>query len=136
MQFVHGTLHVGADGERTDEQLFGRRAVPVGDAAYAPSFLTGQGSSLALVGAYMLAESLAAHDDHATAFTAYERAGHPFVELNQAQISTGEAALFPTTAEALQARNRRLRDLTMSAPTTGRPAHTALTLPDVRRMAS
>ncbi|MGW5454410.1 FAD-dependent monooxygenase [Nocardia sp. NPDC003979] len=112
------------------------RVALVGDAAYAPSFLTGQGSSLALVGAYMLAESLAAHEDHTTAFTAYERASRPFVELNQSQIATGEAALFPTTAEALQARNHRLRDLTTSAPATGRPAHTALTLPEIRRMAS
>ncbi|MGY0501673.1 FAD-dependent monooxygenase [Nocardia sp. FBN12] len=106
------------------------RVAFVGDAAYAPSFLTGQGSSLALVGAYMLAHALATHDDHTAAFTAYERASRGFVELNQAQISTGEAALFPTTAEALEARNHRLRGLTTSPPTTGRPAHTALTLPD------
>lgn len=112
------------------------RVALVGDAAYAPSFLTGQGSSLALVGAYMLAESLAAHDDHTTAFTAYERATRQFVELNQSQISTGEAALFPTTAEALHARNHRLRNLTASPPTTGRPAHTALTLPEIRHGAS
>lgn len=112
------------------------RVVLVGDSAYAPSFLTGQGSSLALVGAYMLAESLAAHDDHTTAFTAYERASRQFVELNQSQISTGEAALFPTTAEALHSRNHRFRTLTVSPPTTGRPAHTALTLPEIRHVAS
>lgn len=35
------------------------RVALVGDAAFAPSFLTGQGTSLALVGAYMLAHSLA-----------------------------------------------------------------------------
>ncbi len=35
----------------------------VGDAAYAPSFLTGQGTSLALSGAYVLAHALAAHRD-------------------------------------------------------------------------
>ncbi|MFE3543044.1 FAD-dependent monooxygenase [Nocardia sp. NPDC059177] len=112
------------------------RVALVGDAAYAPSFLTGQGSSLALVGAYMLAESLAAHDDHITAFTAYERASRPFIEINQSQISTGDAALFPTTAEALQARNHRLRNLTVSPRASGRPAHTALTLPELRGMAS
>ncbi|MGW0251914.1 FAD-dependent monooxygenase [Nocardia goodfellowii] len=112
------------------------RVALVGDAAYAPSFLTGQGSSLALVGAYMLAESLAAHDDHTTAFTDYERAIRPFIELNQSQIATGAAALFPTTADALQVRNQRLRNLTTSPPATGRPAHTALTLPELRRMAS
>ncbi|MFC4375694.1 FAD-dependent monooxygenase [Nocardia halotolerans] len=108
------------------------RVALVGDAAYAPSFLTGQGSSLALVGAYMLADSLAAHDDHLAAFSAYERTSRGFVELNQAQIATGEAALVPTTAEALAARNHRLRSRATSSSTTGRPAHTALTLPDRR----
>lgn len=44
--------------------------VLVGDAGYAPSFLTGQGSSLALVGANMLAHALATHRDHAAAFAA------------------------------------------------------------------
>ncbi|MFI6009726.1 FAD-dependent monooxygenase [Streptomyces sp. NPDC051243] len=105
------------------------RVALVGDAAYAPSFLTGQGSSLALVGAYVLACSLAAHRDHAAAFAAYERGIRGFVELNQAQVGEGDAALFPTTAEALERRNNRLRGLTTLPPATGRPAHTALTLP-------
>ncbi|KQX69460.1 hypothetical protein ASD48_40530 [Streptomyces sp. Root1310] len=39
------------------------RVALVGDAAYAPSFLTGQGSSLALVGAYILADALATNRD-------------------------------------------------------------------------
>ncbi|MET7291030.1 FAD-dependent monooxygenase [Streptomyces griseoloalbus] len=105
------------------------RVALVGDAAYAPSFLTGQGSSLALVGAYMLAGSLASHSDHTAAFAAYERDIRDFVELNQAQVGEGDAALFPTTAEALEKRNSTLRGLTVSPPGTGRPAHTALTLP-------
>ncbi|MFH8241249.1 FAD-dependent monooxygenase [Streptomyces sp. NPDC018321] len=107
----------------------GRTAL-VGDAAHAPSFLTGQGSSLALVGAYVLAASLAAHRDHTAAFAAYERDLRGFVELNQAQVADGDAALFPTTAAALERRNARLRALTTSPPAAGRPAHTALALPD------
>jgi 2-polyprenyl-6-methoxyphenol hydroxylase-like FAD-dependent oxidoreductase len=106
------------------------RVALVGDAAYAPSFLTGQGSSLALVGAYMLADSLATHRDHIAAFAAYERDIRGFVELNQAQVGAGSATLFPTTAEALEQRNNRLRGLTARPPETGRPAHTALTLPE------
>ncbi|QKW49137.1 FAD-dependent monooxygenase [Streptomyces buecherae] len=107
------------------------RTAFLGDAAYAPSFLTGQGSSLALVGAYLLATSLATHrGDHTAAFAAYERDARAFVELNQAQVATGDAALFPTTAEALEKRNQKLRGLTTALPRTGRPAHTALTLPD------
>ncbi len=107
------------------------RVALVGDAAYAPSFLTGQGSSLALVGAYMLAGSLAAERDHRAAFTAYERDSRPFVTLNQDLVGTGDALLFPTTAEALEERNALLRGLAATPPATeGRPAHAALALPE------
>lgn len=105
------------------------RVVLVGDAAYAPSFLTGQGSSVALVGAYMLGHALGTEPDHTAAFAAYERATRDFVELNQAQVGEGEAALFPVTADALERRNERLRGIATTPPRTGRPAHTALVLP-------
>ncbi|MFH8359745.1 FAD-dependent monooxygenase [Streptomyces anulatus] len=108
------------------------RVALVGDAAYAPSFLTGQGSSLALVGAYMLAGSLAAERDHAAGFAAYERDTRAFVTLNQDQVSEGEAALFPATAPALEQRNAMLRGLGSMPPAEGRPAHAALVLPEFR----
>ena len=105
------------------------RVAFVGDAAYAPSFLTGQGSSLALVGAYMLARSLATHVDHVDAFAAYERETREFVTLNQALVDKGGARLFPTTAEALERRNAMLRELVAMPATTPQPAHSALVLP-------
>ena len=107
------------------------RVALVGDAAYAPSFLTGQGSSLALVGAYMLAGSLADRD-HAAGFAAYEHHTREFVTLNQDQVGEGDATLFPTTARALEQRNEMLRKLSAMPPASaeGRPAHSALTLPD------
>ncbi|MCF1593075.1 FAD-dependent monooxygenase [Streptomyces muensis] len=107
------------------------RVALVGDAAYAPSFLTGQGTSLALVGAYMLAASLADRDV-TVGFAAYEHGTREFVRLNQDQIGEGDATLFPTTARGLERRNDMLRGLAgSSAPpaTEGRPAHSALTLP-------
>ncbi|MGW2325248.1 FAD-dependent monooxygenase [Streptomyces sp. NPDC001700] len=106
------------------------RVALVGDAAYAPSFLTGQGSSLALVGAYMLAGSLAGRD-HAEGFAAYEDTTRAFVTLNQDQVGEGDATLFPTTARALEQRDTMLRNLSAIAmpPAEGRPAHSALTLP-------
>jgi 2-polyprenyl-6-methoxyphenol hydroxylase-like FAD-dependent oxidoreductase len=106
------------------------RVALVGDAAYAPSFLTGQGSSLALVGAYMLARSLATHGDHAAALTAYERDTREFVTANQALVDKGGARLFPTTEEALEQRNTMLRDLVAMPATTPQPAHSALVLPE------
>ncbi|MEU8729508.1 FAD-dependent oxidoreductase [Streptomyces sp. CS113] len=104
------------------------RAALLGDAAYAPSFLTGQGTSLALVGAYMLAGSLADRD-HAEGFAAYEHATRDFVTLNQDLVGEGGATLFPTTAQALEQRNARLRGLSAMPAPKPRPAHSALTLP-------
>ncbi|GAA2339429.1 FAD-dependent monooxygenase [Streptomyces cuspidosporus] len=49
------------------------RVALIGDAAYCPSSLSGMGSGLALVGAYVLAGELAAaHGDHGVAFARYE----------------------------------------------------------------
>ncbi|MCX4966829.1 FAD-dependent monooxygenase [Streptomyces sp. NBC_00654] len=109
------------------------RVALVGDAAYAPSFLTGQGSSLALVGAYMLAGSLADRD-HAAGFAAYEHHTREFVTVNQEQVGEGDATLFPTTAQALEQRNDMLRSLGAMSSAEGRPAHSALTLPEFMPM--
>lgn len=69
---------------KMDHWTRGRVAL-VGDAAYCPSPFTGQGTSLAIVGAYVLAWELArAPNDHVAAFDAYERRMRPFVEINQA----------------------------------------------------
>lgn len=60
------------------------RVALVGDAAYGPSPLSGQGSSLALVGAYVLAGELKlAQGDYTRAFAAYEQEMRAFVEKNQ-----------------------------------------------------
>lgn len=60
------------------------RAVLVGDAGYAPSPMSGQGTSVALVGAYVLACELAeAEGDHIKGFARYEKAIRKFVRKNQ-----------------------------------------------------
>ncbi|MCR3754089.1 hypothetical protein [Lentzea californiensis] len=99
------------------------RVALTGDAAHAPSFLTGQGSSLALVGAYVLAGDM-------SDFGAYERTIRPFVEANQNLVDVGDAELFPGTAEALAARNAALRSRETMPAETARPEHSALTLPE------
>lgn len=105
------------------------RVALVGDAAYAPSFLTGQGTSLALVGAYMLAGALAGRD-HVEGFAAYEDSTREFVTVNQGLVGEGGATLFPTTPEALAQRNDRLRNLSAMPRAQARAAHSALTLPE------
>ncbi|AKU94619.1 monooxygenase, FAD-binding [Labilithrix luteola] len=60
------------------------RVVLLGDAGYAPSLASGQGSSQAVVGAYVLAGELAAADgDHVRAFENYERVMRGYVNENQ-----------------------------------------------------
>jgi 2-polyprenyl-6-methoxyphenol hydroxylase-like FAD-dependent oxidoreductase len=60
------------------------RVALVGDAAYCASPMSGQGSSLALIGAYVLAGELAARrDDRQAAFAEYHRVMRPFVSVNQ-----------------------------------------------------
>jgi 2-polyprenyl-6-methoxyphenol hydroxylase-like FAD-dependent oxidoreductase len=61
------------------------RVVLVGDAGYCASPMSGQGTSLALIGAYVLAGELAAASGaYQTAFRQYEKELRPFVVLNQA----------------------------------------------------
>jgi 2-polyprenyl-6-methoxyphenol hydroxylase-like FAD-dependent oxidoreductase len=86
------------------------RVALVGDAGYCPSPLSGQGSSLALVGAYVLASELRAADgDHRDAFAGYQRRLRDFVERNQ-QIATGNAKRFtPTSRRQIWLQNQGIR---------------------------
>jgi 2-polyprenyl-6-methoxyphenol hydroxylase-like FAD-dependent oxidoreductase len=56
----------------------------VGDAAYCASPMSGQGSSIALIGAYLLAGELAAASgDHGAALAEYDQLMRPFITANQ-----------------------------------------------------
>ncbi len=59
------------------------RVALVGDAAHCPTPMTGQGTSLALVGAFVLGQELRRHaEDYAAAFARYEERMRPFVAAN------------------------------------------------------
>ncbi|KAJ4383168.1 hypothetical protein N0V86_001210 [Didymella sp. IMI 355093] len=77
------------------------RIICLGDTAYAPTPLTGMGTSLAILGGYMLAGELAklqAGQHPGTAFDAYEKAFRPFVEQIQEVPSIFPGAVHPDTA--------------------------------------
>jgi len=115
------------------------RVALAGDAAHAPSFLSGQGTSLALVGAYVLAGELAAHPDPVDAFAAYETIARPFMEANQAlALRKGGSLLMPRTQQELDTRNAALAAMPASGKTPPRAdqasqVHNALRLPDYSR---
>ncbi|GAA0381220.1 FAD-dependent monooxygenase [Streptomyces blastmyceticus] len=85
------------------------RVVLLGDAGYCPTPLTGLGTSLALVGAYVLAGELATADgDHHVAFPNYDRVMRPYVTQAQQLPPGGASGYAPAGALAI-----RLRDLSM-----------------------
>jgi 2-polyprenyl-6-methoxyphenol hydroxylase-like FAD-dependent oxidoreductase len=76
------------------------RVICLGDAAYAPTPLTGAGANLALLGAYVLAGELSkvAEGEHPSkALEAYETAFRPFVEDTQKIPSIFPSAAHPGT---------------------------------------
>jgi 2-polyprenyl-6-methoxyphenol hydroxylase-like FAD-dependent oxidoreductase len=111
------------------------RVVLVGDAGYAPSFFSGQGTSLALTGAYVLAGELAANADPAVALAAYQRRLRDHVARNQALATAGRFSILPRTRPQLWLRNLAFKRAALLArfevltQAQGR-ATRSLTLPD------
>ncbi|GAB3990453.1 FAD-dependent monooxygenase [Actinoallomurus acanthiterrae] len=79
------------------------RVALLGDAAYCPSSLSGMGSGLALVGAYVLAGELAAaQGDHRVAFARYEQEMREYAKGCQ-KMGDGVAKLMVPSSRALAA---------------------------------
>jgi 2-polyprenyl-6-methoxyphenol hydroxylase-like FAD-dependent oxidoreductase len=78
------------------------RVALLGDAASCPSPMSGQGTSLAVVGAYVLAGELAmAGGDHVVGFAEYERRMRGFVATNQKMGRANAARSSPNSRFAL-----------------------------------
>ena len=105
--------------DRTDELYFDRvsqirmnawsrgRVALVGDAAYCVSLLAGQGSALAMAGAYILAGELhRANGDYQAAFARYEELFRTLIETKQNSALRYAGAFAPTSRIGLWLRNR------------------------------
>lgn len=79
------------------------RIALIGDAAYAPSFFTGMGTSLAMQGAALLAKELHGNEDYQVAFESYNNVFKPFVESVQSRVDDSLKIQLPETEEELQA---------------------------------
>ncbi|MER5432382.1 FAD-dependent monooxygenase [Streptomyces sp. NPDC002588] len=84
------------------------RVVLVGDAGYGPSFFSGMGSSLAMLGADLLAGELSAGGSVEAALSRYEQRMRPHVTEAQSMALDGMDLLFPQTQEAIDRRNAEL----------------------------
>jgi 2-polyprenyl-6-methoxyphenol hydroxylase-like FAD-dependent oxidoreductase len=74
------------------------RVVLLGDAGYCPALLSGQGSTLAMLGAYILGGELSVSPgEHQRAFAQYEQAYRPLVRRVQRQAAVNARFLIPAT---------------------------------------
>jgi 2-polyprenyl-6-methoxyphenol hydroxylase-like FAD-dependent oxidoreductase len=79
----------------------------VGDAAFGPSFLAGQGSALAMIGAYVLAGELGKRNSSPEeALQRYERLLHPFMLAKQNAAEKFASSFAPKTRLGLFLRNQ------------------------------
>ncbi len=89
-----------------DEWSRGRIAL-LGDAAFAPSLLAGQGTALAMTAAYVLAGELArAGGDYAQAFGRYEELLRPFMTGKQKAAAQFASSFAPKTSFGVFLRNQ------------------------------
>ncbi len=86
------------------------RCVILGDAAYCPSLLAGEGASFAIAGAYVLAGELArSGSDVAQGLAAYEARLRPFIERKQRAAGSMGAWFAPRTAPGVFLRDQLTR---------------------------
>jgi 2-polyprenyl-6-methoxyphenol hydroxylase-like FAD-dependent oxidoreductase len=104
------------------------RVVLVGDACYAVSLIAGQGASLGMGGAYLLADRLARAPSVSEALAEYERLWRPVAEDKQRVGRAGARWFLPETAMQLRLRRAVLRmarlpviDRSVAASLTGKP---------------
>ncbi|QIE26588.1 hypothetical protein SBC1_41360 (plasmid) [Caballeronia sp. SBC1] len=88
------------------------RVVLAGDAAHCASPFSGQGTSLALVGAFVLVRELVRNrDNQAQAFAAYEHRMRPYVNLNQGLVDLTREGPTPDDLMTAAKNGIDLRDL-------------------------
>lgn len=83
-----------------------KRVTLVGDACCCPSLLSGQGSTLAMVGAYILAGELkAAGGNYKTAYAQYQKIFKPFIDTKQKIAQNFSKSLVPKSIFGIWMRN-------------------------------
>jgi 2-polyprenyl-6-methoxyphenol hydroxylase-like FAD-dependent oxidoreductase len=91
------------------------RVALLGDAAFGPSPMSGQGTSLALIGGYLLAHHIDTAADLPTAFALWEAGFRSSVELNQGLATDGMSTLLPASRFGIFARNQSMRVMPLLA---------------------
>lgn len=100
---------------KMDKWSNGRVAL-VGDAGYCPSLLSGKGSTLAMVGAYILAGELKeANGNYQQAFEQYEKLFKPFMAKKQKSAQSFARSFIPKSYFGIWLRNLAFKLMSVSA---------------------
>ncbi|MEV4318957.1 FAD-dependent monooxygenase [Actinocrispum sp. NPDC049592] len=103
-------LYFARTGEVKVDHWYRGRTVLLGDSAFGGSL--GMGTSMALVGAYVLAGELAAaNGDHTVAFPSYDREMRDYVKINMKRPPGGPNGFAPRTRRGIWMRNQFMRML-------------------------
>jgi 2-polyprenyl-6-methoxyphenol hydroxylase-like FAD-dependent oxidoreductase len=101
-------LYFARVGQVRIDEWYRGRAVLLGDAAFGGSL--GMGTSMAMVGAYVLAGELdAANGDYQAAFAAYDKEMRPYVTQNLKRPPGGANGFAPRTRRGIWMRNQFMR---------------------------
>ncbi len=106
------TLYFDAVSQIKMDNWSKNRVVLIGDAAYCASFLTGRGASLAVLGAYTLAEAIKdSEENYSEAFQKYQKRFEPIANKAQSSIKAGALFLVPKTGISKLIRNLLVKTL-------------------------
>lgn len=96
------------------EKWYKDRVALIGDACCCPSLLSGKGSTLAMVGAYVLAGELKqAKGDYKIAFEAYEKTLKPFITKKQKAAQTFAKSFVPKTNFGIWLRSLAFKSMSL-----------------------
>lgn len=90
-------------------QWYQGRVALIGDSAYCPSLVSGQGASMAMAGAYFLAEALKETSNHTLAFQKMNAQLHPHIEKIQQSAQDFASTFVPKSWLRIQLVNWVLR---------------------------
>jgi 2-polyprenyl-6-methoxyphenol hydroxylase-like FAD-dependent oxidoreductase len=85
------------------------RVALIGDAAYCLTLISGQGASMAMAGAYFLANELNRTNDYHEAFTRYEKRLRPYIERAQTKARRFAPTFVPNSRLRIMLTNWALR---------------------------
>lgn len=94
---------------KLDHWFVNDRVVLLGDAAWGPSLLSGQGTSMAIVGAFVLVRELLAHHQLKDSLASFRARMLPFVKANQDLARVGLGVVLPASQAAIAIRHQIMR---------------------------